>query len=130
MPAKKEDVMRAKVHDQHGSVDPPLRSYVERRTRLVLGRFSPRVQEVVVRVVDVNGPKGGTDKRCRVEARLRGLPVLVVEDEAASTRQAVDAALDRMGRTIDRTVTRERDLRLYRRGDLRMSDGATGGPRP
>jgi ribosome-associated translation inhibitor RaiA len=86
-----------------------LEDYVRRRVRFVVGRFGPKLEHVTVRIADVNGPKGGADKLCRVEARLGGRSPLVAEDTAADLRQAVDRAVDRIGRVIGRAVARRRD---------------------
>ena len=38
---------------------------------------------VAVRLSDINGPKGGLDKHCHLQLRLRGLPDIVVKDTEA-----------------------------------------------
>jgi hypothetical protein len=44
-------------------------------------RFVRRITRVVVHVSDLNGPKGGEDKRCAIEARLaKNKPIAVVAD--------------------------------------------------
>lgn len=83
-----------------------LKDHVQRRVRLVVGRFGRRIAHVTVRIADVNGPRGGADKLCRVEARLWGRLPLVAEDTAADLRQAVDRAIDRVGRAVERAVAR------------------------
>jgi putative sigma-54 modulation protein len=47
-----------------------LRAHAERRLRHVLGRFRMRLRSVILRLDDVNGPRGGNDKRCRIVAQL------------------------------------------------------------
>lgn len=88
-----------------------LKDYTKRRVRLVVGRFGRRIAHVTVRISDVNGPRGGSDKLCRVEARLWGRLPLVAEDTAADLRQAVDRAIDRIGRAIERAVARRLETR-------------------
>jgi len=88
-----------------------LRPYVERRLRFAFGRFAARVDEVIVRLTDVNGPRGGDGMRCRVEARLRGLAAVVVEDRASNLRHAIDLALARAGRSVARELARRREPR-------------------
>ena len=46
-------------------------AHVERRARFALGRFADRVVRVKIQLADVNGPRGGVDKRCRVRLRCR-----------------------------------------------------------
>jgi ribosome-associated translation inhibitor RaiA len=61
--------------------------------------------------VDINGPnKGGVDKECRVTVRMPGLPSVHVTETAETLFQAIDAARDRLERTVQRTVDKRRDV--------------------
>ena len=41
--------------------------HVRRRLSEGLSHYAPRVRAITVRVSDVNGPRGGADKRCNLE---------------------------------------------------------------
>lgn len=43
-----------------------LRNHAARRIRSALERFGHAVQSVTVRMSDINGPRGGADKLCRI----------------------------------------------------------------
>jgi hypothetical protein len=49
-----------------------LRDLTERRVRFVLRRLGWLVPRAEVQMSDVNGPRGGIDKRCQVELRTDG----------------------------------------------------------
>ena len=91
------------------------RGHVERRLYFALGRFADRVSQVHVRLADVNGPKGGVDKSCRIRVRLFGLPTVVVEQMDSDLNAAIDRSADRIGRAVarklDRALTSMRDRR-------------------
>ena len=77
------------------------------RTRLVnaLKRFAPRVRSLTVRLTDLNGPRGGVDKKCLVAIRLRSpRRTIVLEDTAADAAVAVARIADRAGRAVARAV--------------------------
>jgi putative sigma-54 modulation protein len=77
----------------------------QRRFELALSRFHGRIRSVAVRVVDVNGPRGGVDKRCHVTVRLAAPKrTLVIEDADADAAVAIDRLADRTARTVARTV--------------------------
>lgn len=45
-----------------------------------LGRFDEKIQRVQLVLVDVNGPKGGLDKECRLVIHPRRMPPIVIHD--------------------------------------------------
>lgn len=93
-----------------------LRAYVVRRIHFRLSRFDGEVRSVVVRIGDVNGPKGGADKRCRVLVRGRGPGRVTAEELSADPYSAVDLALERTARAVARDLERGHGVR---RSDLR-----------
>lgn len=86
------------------------RAYIRRRLGMKLGKFAGAIERVSVRVLDVNGPRGGTDKRCRVKVVLAGQDSVVVEATDPTQRTAIDAALDRVDMAVKRKVGRHRTL--------------------
>lgn len=85
-----------------------LRDLTERRVRFVLRRLGWLVPRAEVQMSDVNGPRGGIDKRCQVELRTDGAGSVVVASVASNWRTALDNALARAARFL---------LRLWRRGN-------------
>ena len=92
-----------------------LRSHAERRLRSALTCCGEHIRRVAMRLSDVNGPRGGADKRCRLQVVLAGLPDVVVEDTEGDLYVAIDRATDRAGRTLVRKIDRRQTL-------LRQSD--------
>lgn len=94
------------------AVDAPIgaedRAYVRRKLGRKLGKFARAVERVSVRIKDVNGPRGGVDKLCRIKVVLSGLPSVVIEQQHASLQAAVDRALRRTEGAVRRSVQRRR----------------------
>lgn len=101
--------MRIEIRSSGFTTTEALREHVRRRLGSVLSRRADGVRRVVVRMSDENGPKGGIDKRCRIEASLLGLPQQVVEAEAGDLYAAIDSASKRLGRAVDRSFERSID---------------------
>ena len=77
------------------------------RTRLAfaLGRFAGRVRSVSVRLTDVNGPRGGLDKKCLITVRLERSPrVIVIEDVDTDAEAVVSRAAERSARAVARAI--------------------------
>jgi len=75
-----------------------VRSEVEKR----LARHAERLTRVEVHLKDLNGPKGGIDKRCMMEARPRGLDPIAVEHEGDDFYQCVREASGKLERALTR----------------------------
>ena len=84
------------------------REYAARKLETRLGKFARSVHRVTLRVEDINGPRGGVDKRCSIKVVLDGLPSVVVEERHQSSRAAIDVALERTVRAVRRGVQRRR----------------------
>ena len=87
------------------------REHARRRVHLQMSRFGGAVHSVVVRIGDINGPKGGADKRCQVTLRGSGLGPLTTEDLSADVYSALDTALERAARAAGRDLERRRGAR-------------------
>ena len=87
-----------------------LRNHAERRMRLALTCCDHHIKQVVMRLSDINGPRGGADKRCHLQVVLTGLPNVVVEGTEVDLYVAIDRATVRAGRTVGRRSVRQRDM--------------------
>lgn len=72
-----------------------------------LGKYATLIERVTVRVLDVNGPRGGIDKLCRIKVVLSGLPSVVFESQALSLKAAINGALSGTERAVRRSVQRQ-----------------------
>ena len=97
-----------------------LRALTERRARFVLRRLGWLVPLAEVQLSDVNGPRGGVDKRCQVALRTNGAGPVVVESVANDWRTALDDALARAARLLMRKWRRENDLHRTRQSVLKL----------
>ena len=77
-----------------------MRDTVERRVRFALRRLNALVPRADVQLADVNGPRGGLDKRCQIALRTDGAGEVVVSSVAGDWRTALDEALARAVRHV------------------------------
>jgi len=87
-----------------------LRAHAERHLRFAVDWAHHEVERVVVRFSDINGPRGGNDKRCQVRIPLPRMRDVVVEDTAADLYVAMDRAIERAARTLERRLSRQREF--------------------
>lgn len=83
-----------------------LRDLAVQRARFVMRRLAWLVPRAKVQLSDVNGPRGGVDKRCQVELRTDGSGTVVITSLARDWRSAIDSALARAARVLVRLLRR------------------------
>ena len=86
-----------------------LKDYIGRRLNFAFDRYAARIRRVQVRLSDINGPRGGSDKRCKLVVEMADRPAIVVEDTSADLYMAIDRSIGRAVQTVGRNVDRGRD---------------------
>lgn len=97
--------MRTAIHIRNSDLTDDLREYVEHRLAFALSQFPEHIRGVVV-LPDINGPKGGINRRCSLSVRLNGRSDFVIEETDADFRVEVNRAADRSKRTLVRRLRR------------------------
>lgn len=101
--------MQIHVHmDNHIAGNAGLTHHIESVVEIALERFGDRITRVDVHLTDQNGGQksGDSDKRCVMEARTGGLRPIAVSDEGPTPEQAVHGAVQKLERTLSRTLAR------------------------
>ena len=76
------------------------------RVRFALRRLATFVPHAKVQFSDVNGPRGGVDKRCQVELKTDNVGTVVISSLARDWRTALDRSLIRATRVLTRSLQR------------------------
>jgi ribosomal subunit interface protein len=85
-----------------------IRGYVERRIGFALSSRDEHINQIRVRLSDINGPRGGEDKCCQIHVVLPKLADVIIEDTETDLYVAIDRAVDRASRNVDRRLSRSR----------------------
>lgn len=83
-----------------------LRDSSVERVRFSLRRLTALVPRAKVRFSDVNGLRGGIDKRCQVELSTAVAGPVVIASLARDWRTALDRSLSRATRVLTRSLQR------------------------
>lgn len=100
--------MKLHIRARHVELTPGLQDRLDRSVRFALSRFAPTLREVHCTLDDVNGPKGGVDKVCRMRVLPRGGDPIVIEQADTELDRAIDLAVDRAARGVARQLERAR----------------------
>ena len=83
------------------------------RSEFVFRRLAWLISKATLSLSDINGPRGGVDKRCQVEVQVNRESKVVATSIARDWRGAIDLALSRAVRTL---VRRRQQLKPRTRG--------------
>lgn len=90
------------------SLTDSLKAYTKRHMQFALNRNDALIIRARVWLADINGPRGGVDKRCQIELKLAGQNNIVIEDIETDLYVAIDRACERCMRTLTRRIARAR----------------------
>jgi hypothetical protein len=100
---QQEVAMQLSIRSHAVTLDPDLRERAGRRAAAALGRFA-RLGRVTLTVADVNGPRGGDDKLCRLRVALGGRREVVIDARHATLGAAIDVACERAAQAVGREL--------------------------
>jgi ribosome-associated translation inhibitor RaiA len=101
-----------------------MRDLAEKKVRFSMRRLTWLVPRAKVQLSDVNGPRGGVDKRCQIELKTEGSGTVVITAMARDWRSALDSALSRASRALLRLDQRSQGAA----GRTRVTDRLGGMP--
>lgn len=102
--------MKVEIHTHGLDLTEELRSHVKKRLHFSLDWAQHEVGKVMIRFIDLNGPRGGNDMRCQLHIPLPRMRDVVIEDTAEDLRIAIDRAIGRAASTLERRLSRRREF--------------------
>jgi putative sigma-54 modulation protein len=100
-----EAAMQIDIQARNFPLTDALRGHIKRRLGFALSSRNDHIQRVLVRMSDINGPRGGADKCCQIHVMLTRHPDVVIKDTEVDLYVAIDRAADRAGRTVKRRLS-------------------------
>lgn len=84
--------------------------YIDHRVSFAFARTRHEIDNTKITITDINGPKGGIDKQCKVIIKPRGMKSIVIAEKRASVRNAIDRCLARASQSVNRKLKRRREI--------------------
>lgn len=112
--------MEIQIESPQFPITAALSRHLRQQLRDNLAFCAERIRQVQAHLCDVNGQRGGADKRCRLVVRLSRAPRVVVESTETDLYVAIRRAANRLGRATARRIGRQ--ARLRRGGARRTAD--------
>ena len=93
------------IHTKGFSLTGALKARVSERINLIIGNVGHPITAIDVRLSDINGPRGGVDKKCNIRIKLSGQPSIIVTDIQHDMYYAIDRAASRAMRAVRRQLS-------------------------
>jgi len=106
--------MQVEIIHRNVRVTTEQKEWIDRRMHFALGRFAGRVRHASIIFSDINGSRGGVDKKCRLVVTLNPQGEIVLEEVATNIEAALSMIADRASRTVARQLDRQKETRTSR----------------
>lgn len=100
--------MQTVIHSNDFAITSALDSFIKDHATKSMRVCTDQVERLVVRLKDVNGPKGGVDKECSVEVKLARHAPIVVRKRSSDAYASIRQALGRASRITLRKLGKRR----------------------
>lgn len=93
------------IQSRHFSLSVALSKYVKTKLQVMMGRYEAKIISLNVSLFDINGPKGGEDKCCKIIVKINGTSSIVVQETAADLYDAINTCSRRARRAVKRQLS-------------------------
>jgi putative sigma-54 modulation protein len=97
--------MLVNIQSRHFSLSEALSKYVKKKVQIMLCRYEGKIIRVDVSLFDINGPKGGEDKCCKIVVKINGASSVVVQETAEDLYDAINTCSRRGRRAVRRQLS-------------------------
>lgn len=94
--------MEVRILSDKFCLTPSLREHVARRLKFAFSGVHNTIRLVIVRLRDLNGPRGGSDMMCQILVTIPGRPEIVIKEVQKDMYAAIDFAAQRASYRAER----------------------------
>ncbi len=113
--------MKMLIRSKTSEINQSLYDYIDRRVDFALGRFSRLIDFIRVDLFDLNGPKGGLDKRCEIKIKFIRHGLIIGKATDVTFELAASRAIERAANQIKKGL-KHRLTRRVRNGTRRTEE--------
>lgn len=104
--------MQMEMRTLNFTLSDDLKDDIERRLRSSLGRIAGQIDRLRISISDVNGPRGGVDKRCLIAVALVPRGTIMVESSGSNPVALITDAVKRTKLSVIRALKRQQGRKL------------------
>ncbi len=113
--------MKTEIRCQGFELTDAIRAHVENQLQMNMANFGSRIISVSVSLSDINGPRGGADKKVAIIVHLVSRLTVKVERVRSDLYVAATQASRQARRTVRRTLNRHQRMEKQSLRDLPVS---------
>jgi hypothetical protein len=98
--------MQLSVRINDGNTTPAARRNLIESVDHALSKFANHLRRVSLSVTDINGPRGGKDKHCRLVLHMNRMQPIVIEDLDFSVGGVIHQSIERAVYTVSQRISR------------------------
>ena len=98
------------IQVQNFSLTSAMETHIKQKLESMHHNFGDRILSTQVHLSDVNGPKGGVNKKCLIHVELLKLPAVIVEDTEENLYSAIDNSCHSAERAVRKSLDRQQTL--------------------
>jgi hypothetical protein len=87
--------MELTITDLNAELSTDNLSQVREKAHSLFNKFDEKIQVIKITIDDINGPKGGKDKHCKVVIYTSNMPDIIITDSQILAMSAINTALSR-----------------------------------
>ncbi len=99
--------MNIEIQAVNFTISQAINQYIQRRVKFGLKKRQDAIRRIIVRLTDINGPKGGKDKCCHIQIVMPKIEDVIIEDTEVNIYQAVDKAVERASRNVNKYLAKK-----------------------
>ena len=97
--------MLVNIQSRHFSLSTALSKYVKSKIQIMQSRYESKIISINVSLFDINGPKGGEDKCCKIVIKINVTSSIVVQQTAEDLYNAINTYSRRARRAVKRQIS-------------------------
>ena len=113
--------MKISIRTQGFEQTAAIRAHIESQLKMNMANFSESILSINVSLSDINGPKGGPDKRALICVRLVSRLSVTSECTRTDLYAAVTQSARQAKRSVKRTLNKHRRMEKYSLRDMDLS---------
>lgn len=98
------------IQVQNFSLTEAMETHIKQKLEPMHHHFGDRILSTHVHLSDVNGPKGGENKKCLIHVELQKLATVIVDDTEENLYTAIDSCCHSAERAVRKSLERQQTL--------------------